>query len=526
MTGEKTGLGTDSSFPSASIIAVPTVTGSEAGVTAHGCMITGAGCIIRSAGTTLMTVTITGGGQKRMPYKDLRKAAGKSRTGHPNDTEENLRIAENGLIWQVRAGSAVSGTAISATSDEDQLGVCIEPPSCLLGLDSFEQWEYRSASDEQWKPVVGWEDFYEVSNKGRVRSRNKVLRAIENAHGYIVVNLTGAGQRSQRKIHSLVLEAFAGPCPEGQEALHGPGGQQDNRWPQNLSWGTREKNVADKLRDGTHQINQGGRGGSSKFKGVSSHKASGKWSAQIKIDGENKYLGLFTDEIEAALAYDSAAIKAWGPEAYTNSRAPEMPQSPKSRYKDLDITIYSLRKFCGLLLAGNPSLISTLYTPPEHTLYDTDLGRELRELAPLLVSKKAGEKFLGYLKAQREAMLSGNGKGRDVTRKELVEKYGYDVKYAGHVVRLAYQGCEYMQSGKLTLPMAEEERLHVQAVRRGEYTMDDVLDFVEEKEDALRYMIDVASIWPRKPDYDAVSEWLVRAYQSEWARRGIVTGGV
>jgi hypothetical protein len=60
-----------------------------------------------------------------------------------------------------------------------------------------------------------------------------------------------------RLVHRLVLEAFAGPCPPGQEALHGPGGGLDNRWPENLSWGTHSKNVGpDKYRDGTISIGE------------------------------------------------------------------------------------------------------------------------------------------------------------------------------------------------------------------------------------------------------------------------------
>ena len=60
-------------------------------------------------------------------------------------------------------------------------------------------------------------------------------------------------------------------------------------------------------------------GGSSVFKGVSWHKGAVKWTAtSIASSGKQKYLGLFTDEIEAALAYDEYAYHTWGEFAYLN----------------------------------------------------------------------------------------------------------------------------------------------------------------------------------------------------------------
>lgn len=124
-----------------------------------------------------------------------------------------------------------------------------------------------TSAPEEWRAVVGREGEYEVSDLGRVRSldrvitvpdnrwggtrtlrlRGRVLKPGTNTHGYLFVML---GRDHERTVHRLVLEAFAGPCPEGLEALHGPGGKLDNR-PQNLSWGTREKNMGpDRVRDG------------------------------------------------------------------------------------------------------------------------------------------------------------------------------------------------------------------------------------------------------------------------------------
>jgi len=77
------------------------------------------------------------------------------------------------------------------------------------------------------------------------------------------------------------------------------------------------------LRDATDSQNQANQQkhhgpSSSRFKGVGWHKASGKWRARIKVDYQDRYLGVFATEEEAARAYDAAALAAWGEYARLN----------------------------------------------------------------------------------------------------------------------------------------------------------------------------------------------------------------
>ncbi len=60
------------------------------------------------------------------------------------------------------------------------------------------------------------------------------------------------------------------------------------------------------------------RSGTSRFKGVWWHKGQRKWKAAIRVNGRRKHLGTFESEIEAALAYDQAAIKMFGEFAKPN----------------------------------------------------------------------------------------------------------------------------------------------------------------------------------------------------------------
>lgn len=72
-----------------------------------------------------------------------------------------------------------------------------------------------------------------------------------------------------------------------------------------------------------NQYNQLAGTGTSRFKGVCWFKALGKWHAQIKLNYRTLHVGYFDDEIEAARAYDNAAIFYYGPFALLNFKRGE-----------------------------------------------------------------------------------------------------------------------------------------------------------------------------------------------------------
>lgn len=117
-----------------------------------------------------------------------------------------------------------------------------------------------------WKPVVGFEGFYEVSDEGRVRSLprrvnspvaggSRVIPGRErklttHPSGHLIVSLSRPGEKLfMAKVHRLVLEAFVGPCPDGMECCHNNSVPSDNRLA-NLRWDTPSENQLDKRRHG------------------------------------------------------------------------------------------------------------------------------------------------------------------------------------------------------------------------------------------------------------------------------------
>lgn len=113
-----------------------------------------------------------------------------------------------------------------------------------------------------WRGIVGWENRYQVSNFGEVRSldrpprsrgrqarRGKYLKpAIRNGYPFVV--LSSGGEHTNINIHRAVAEAFV-DNPVGHPIVRHLDGKRDNNWYKNLAWGTYSDNFADMVKHGT-----------------------------------------------------------------------------------------------------------------------------------------------------------------------------------------------------------------------------------------------------------------------------------
>ncbi len=181
---------------------------------------------------------------------------------------------------------------------------------------------------------------------------------------------------------------------------------------------------------------------------------------------------------------------------------------------DLDVVIYSARKWARLALSGNPSVLLLLFVPDEEIVYRDETGAELTANAHRFVSALAAERFLGYLQAQKAAMTGGAG--AHTNRPELVAEHGYDTKYAMHALRLGLQGVELLTTGRISLPIPEPDRAYLRAVRRGEVPLPEVLDAITDAEVRLTALRTDSAV-PPEPDRAWVDDWLHRSYLSFWA---------
>ena len=122
--------------------------------------------------------------------------------------------------------------------------------------------------------------------------------------GYASRNVTISGKQKTQRMHRFVTN-----CPDGFDVDHENHDTLDNRKSNLRVCSNSENGRNQKVRTYSK---------SSVYKGVNFNKKTGKWVARIKLNYKDKYLGLFTNEIDAAIAYNVAAIEMFGEFALLN----------------------------------------------------------------------------------------------------------------------------------------------------------------------------------------------------------------
>lgn len=118
---------------------------------------------------------------------------------------------------------------------------------------------------EIWKPVVGYEGFYEVSNTGEVRSLDRICRGRSGRHvrrgrvlkqqtvrgrGYQTVTLAARKKHKNHKVHRLVAFAFIKNEDCSKIFVNHKDGCKSNNRVENLEWCTRAENNAHAIATG------------------------------------------------------------------------------------------------------------------------------------------------------------------------------------------------------------------------------------------------------------------------------------
>lgn len=118
---------------------------------------------------------------------------------------------------------------------------------------------------EKWKDVVGFENEYQVSSYGRVKSKGRyidnnggkqywqerIMRPRLNDNGYMIASLSkkGSNLSKKKRVHRLVAEAFINTNNLKLDINHIDGDKQNNRL-ENLEWVDRSANLKHAYRTG------------------------------------------------------------------------------------------------------------------------------------------------------------------------------------------------------------------------------------------------------------------------------------
>ena len=162
--------------------------------------------------------------------------------------------------------------------------------------------------NEIWKDVPGYEELYQVSNLGNIKSLSRlktngrssyiskdlIMKHHKDRNGYLCVLLHNNNIKTF-KVHQLVAMAFLNHIPCGHKIVvdHINHNKLDNRL-ENLQLITNRENCSKDVKNKT-----------SKYTGVCWDKARNKWKVGLKINGNTINLGRYKCELAAHLAYQN-----------------------------------------------------------------------------------------------------------------------------------------------------------------------------------------------------------------------------
>jgi hypothetical protein len=228
--------------------------------------------------------------------------------------------------------------------------------------------------------------------------------------------------------------------------------------------------------------------------------------------------------------------------------------------KEYDFSIYSIVQYFDLIMQCNPNMIDSLFVPERCIKHATEISRMVRDRRKMFLHKGAWHKFKGYAYSQlhkieikrqnspevvdlrsfcadhgiapakvfdvnAEVLTHSHSAIRDSMsqpeRFELlrlcdavtvagprfvnITKFGFDVKFAYHVVRLLDEVEQIMVEHDLDL---QRNREQLKAIRRGEWTQGQIIDHFENKEKALEDVY-LKSTLPTHPDEKAIKQLLI-----------------
>lgn len=176
-----------------------------------------------------------------------------------------------------------------------------------------------------------------------------------------------------------------------------------------------------------------------------------------------------------------------------------------------DFQVYSIVAFFNLAMQNNPIIVDALFTPRRCVLSSTQVGEYMREHRRAFLHRGAWHKFKGYAYNQLHKIRTKKPEAVS-KRAELVAKFGYDVKFAYHVVRLLLEVEQIMAEGDLDLERHHEQ---LKGIRRGEWTLDRLFQWAEDKEKALEALSHTSAL-PWGPDEKVIKGHLLHCLEAHY----------
>jgi hypothetical protein len=179
--------------------------------------------------------------------------------------------------------------------------------------------------------------------------------------------------------------------------------------------------------------------------------------------------------------------------------------------KEPDVQVHPLRKFCRLALQGNPNILEILFASGGYWHEDQDDAF----FVPFLdnrhkfLSQRVRQTHVGYAMSQLSRVVDGKSPASQ-SRKELMNEFGYDTKYAMHTARLLIQGQNILIEKDFNPTLWGGDLEMLKGILAGEW---DKQEFIEWAQDKITYVEELVSDLPQEPDTKFIEELLIKTYR-------------
>jgi predicted nucleotidyltransferase len=237
--------------------------------------------------------------------------------------------------------------------------------------------------------------------------------------------------------------------------------------------------------------------------------------ARLAKNGDLDVAGVFIGKPEEELRLDNENPRRLG-----HATASTSSDTRKNTKLDSDVQAFSLRRWAGLALKGNPNALGFLFVTDAvrdmYSNYPTVWDTIILPNRGFFLHSGAAKSFLGLGDHQFQRML-GEGTGKHGVRKHQQEEFGYDTKAAMHMVRSMQECLELLRTGAITFPRPEKDLLI--EIRTGRFGLKDVL-YLYGKLRAEVSDAEKASPLPPECNREMVSKIVSRAMMTHWKDKG------
>lgn len=211
------------------------------------------------------------------------------------------------------------------------------------------------------------------------------------------------------------------------------------------------------------------------------------------------------------LPWTAGIISGFGHNPYQFDQYHQPHIREESSGKEWDFTLYNIIRYFHLCFGNNPNMLDSLFVPEHCITHITKIGLIIRDSRKLFLSKLCVPTFRGYSISQMKKMESKQAEGKRV---KLIEKYGFDTKFAMNLVRLMFQVEQILLEGDMDLQRNSQTLI---AIRNGQWSIEKVKDVFYAKDSEIEGLVLKSSL-RAKPDETKIKDILMECLEVHYGK--------